>query len=112
VKKYGRERHGRQQNIIRRIRFACWIDRSKSTQSENVQLIALARQLEFHNRTAVLHLHVQFLSCLCYSLQIVLLNYKNHSISTSNVQTHEFKNVCIFSSKRFNAGNYLQEQRQ
>jgi len=35
----------------------------------------------------------------------------NNSISKRNVKTHIFKKIYKLSSKKFNAGNYLQQQK-
>jgi hypothetical protein len=71
-KEYGRARHGTQRIIIRWIRFTYWLDESIGTHSEYVKLIAFSRQQYLHNRTTMLQLYVQCLSCLCWSWQIVL----------------------------------------
>jgi hypothetical protein len=44
VEKYGSARQVTDENIIRRMRFACWITKTINTQSEYVILIAFPRQ--------------------------------------------------------------------
>jgi hypothetical protein len=44
VEKYGRATQATDDNIIRRMRFACWITKATDTQSEYVILIAFPRQ--------------------------------------------------------------------
>jgi hypothetical protein len=41
-------------NIIRRMRFACWITKAKHTHSEHVILVAFPRQQWFRERTSML----------------------------------------------------------
>jgi len=58
----------------------------------------------------MLQLYIQCLSCLFQSLQIVLLIYIIIQFA------HEMKKltylkICILSSKKFNSGNYLQQQK-
>jgi hypothetical protein len=50
--KYGRIRHTTYDNIIRRMRFACWITKATDTDSEYVTLIVFPRLggLEFEHR--------------------------------------------------------------
>jgi hypothetical protein len=44
VEKYGRARQATDDNIIRRMRFACWITKATDTHSQHVILIAFLRQ--------------------------------------------------------------------
>jgi hypothetical protein len=44
VEKYGRDRQAADDNIIRRMLFACWITKATNTLSEYVILIAFPRQ--------------------------------------------------------------------
>jgi hypothetical protein len=44
VEKYGRPRQATQNNIILRMRFACWITKATDTHSQYVILIAFPRQ--------------------------------------------------------------------
>jgi hypothetical protein len=44
VENYGRARQATDDNIIRRMRFACWITKARETHSEYVILIALPQQ--------------------------------------------------------------------
>ena len=44
VEKYGRARHATYDNIIRRMRFACWITKATDTHSEYVILMTFPRQ--------------------------------------------------------------------
>jgi hypothetical protein len=52
---------GRTHMTIWRMRIACWI--TKASHSQYLILIALPLQQWFHERTSILHLYVQFLSC-------------------------------------------------
>jgi hypothetical protein len=64
-------------NIIRCMRFACWITKATDTHSEYVILIAFPRQKWFRERASILCLYVHCLSCLTFlgklGLQIISL---------------------------------------
>jgi hypothetical protein len=62
MKKYGTARQATDDNIIRRMRFACWIPKATDTHSEYVMLIAFPRQQWLRERASVLR-HSAFLSC-------------------------------------------------
>jgi hypothetical protein len=66
VEKYARARHVKDDNIIRRIRFACGITKATDTHSEHVILIAFPRQQLLRERTAMLHYkYIAYLVFLC-----------------------------------------------
>jgi hypothetical protein len=54
VEKYGRARQATDDNITRRMRFACWITKATNTHSEYVILIAFPRQQWLRERASVL----------------------------------------------------------
>jgi hypothetical protein len=54
VEKYSSPRHATDGNIIRRMRFACWITKATDTHSECVILIAFPRQQWLRERVSVL----------------------------------------------------------
>jgi hypothetical protein len=56
--KYGTARQATDDNIIRRMRFACWITKATDTHSENVILIAFLRQQWLRERATMLRLYV------------------------------------------------------
>jgi hypothetical protein len=62
VKKYGTARQATDDNIIRRMRFACWVTKATDTHSEYVILIAFARQKRSRERASNLRLYVHCLS--------------------------------------------------
>jgi hypothetical protein len=65
VEKYGRSRQATDDNIIQRMRFACWITKATDTHSEYVILIALQQwSLE---RAPVLR--YTYIAILVYSVQ-------------------------------------------
>jgi hypothetical protein len=65
VDKFVTARQAKDDNIIRRMRFACWINEAKGTHSEYVILLAFARQQWLRERDPLLCLYVLF--CLvCY----------------------------------------------
>jgi hypothetical protein len=61
VKKYGRVRKATDDNIIRRMRFACWITKATDTYLEYVILIAFTRRQWLRERASMLYVH-----CLSY----------------------------------------------
>jgi hypothetical protein len=61
VEKYGTARQATDENIIRRMRFACWITKAADTSSEYVILIAFPRQQWLRERASILrytHIYV------------------------------------------------------
>jgi hypothetical protein len=54
VEKYGTARQSTDDNIIRRMRFACWITKATDTHSEYVIIIVPARQQWLRERASVL----------------------------------------------------------
>ena len=62
VKKYGTARGPTDNNVIRRMRFACSITKTTNTHSEYVILIALRRQHWLRERATLLRLYVHCLS--------------------------------------------------
>jgi hypothetical protein len=54
VEKYGTARHATDDNIIRRMRFACWITKATDTHSDYVILTAFPRQQWLRERASVL----------------------------------------------------------
>ena len=61
---YGRARQATDDNIIGRMRFACWFIKARDTHSEFAILFAFPRQQWIRERASVLHLYVHCLSCL------------------------------------------------
>jgi hypothetical protein len=64
VEKYGTARQATDDNIIRRMRFACWMTKATDTHSEYVILIAFARQQWLRERASIIRLNVHCLSYL------------------------------------------------
>ena len=60
--KHGRTGQATDDNIIRRMRFACWIKKATDTHSENVILIIFPWQQYLRDRILLL-LYVHCLSC-------------------------------------------------
>jgi hypothetical protein len=63
VEKYGRARQTTDDNIIRRMRFACCITKATDTLAEYVIFIAFPQQQWLRERVSVLRLYVHCLSC-------------------------------------------------
>jgi hypothetical protein len=61
-KKYGTARQATDDNIIRRMRFACWIAKATDTHSQYVILIAFTRQQWLRERA--LMLRYTYIACL------------------------------------------------
>jgi hypothetical protein len=55
--KYGRARQVTDGNIIRRMRFACWISRVTDTHSEHIIVIAFTRKLWLRESSSTLYVH-------------------------------------------------------
>jgi hypothetical protein len=53
VEKYGRGRQATDDNITRRMRFACWINKSADTHSEHVIIIAFLLQQRLRERATI-----------------------------------------------------------
>jgi hypothetical protein len=62
VEKYDTARQATDDNIIRRMRFACWVTKATNTHSEYVILIAFLRQQWLHERASVLR--YTYIACL------------------------------------------------
>jgi hypothetical protein len=58
VEKYGRARQATDGNIIRRMRFACWVTKATDTHSEYVILTVFQRQPWLLERASVLNVYV------------------------------------------------------
>jgi hypothetical protein len=61
VEKYGTARQATDDNIIRRMRFECWVTNGTDTHSANVILIAFPRQQLLHERASMLR--YTYISC-------------------------------------------------
>jgi hypothetical protein len=55
MEKYGRDGQATDDNIIRRMRFACWITKATDTRSGYVILIAFVQQQWVRERASMLH---------------------------------------------------------
>jgi hypothetical protein len=64
VEKYGRTRQATDENIIQRMRFACWITKATDTHSEYVILVAFPRQQRLRERVSILH--YRYITCLVF----------------------------------------------
>jgi hypothetical protein len=64
VEKFGTARHASDDNILRRMRFACWITKATDAHSEYVILIAFLQQEWLRERAPMLRLYAHCLSSL------------------------------------------------
>jgi hypothetical protein len=71
VKKYGTVRQATDDNIIRRMRFACWITKATYVHSEYAILIAFRRQQWLRECASVLRLY--YSACLICCLKVIAL---------------------------------------
>jgi hypothetical protein len=53
VEKYGTARRATGNNTVRRMRFACWINKATDTHSENIMLIAFPGQHQLRERISM-----------------------------------------------------------
>ena len=61
-KKCGGAREATDDNVIRRMRFACWITKAEDTHSEYVILFGFPRQIQFRERACMLrYTYIAFL---------------------------------------------------
>ena len=74
MEKYGRAGQATDGNIIRRMRFACWITKATDTHSEYIILIAFTWQQWLCERASILRLYVHCLSC-----SVCLYNFRDTS---------------------------------
>jgi hypothetical protein len=63
VEKYVKARQATDDNIIRRMRFACWITKVADRHAERVRLIAFPWQKWLRERALMLRLNVHRLPC-------------------------------------------------
>jgi hypothetical protein len=75
VEKYGTARQATGDNVIRRMRFACWITKATDTRSGHVILTASPVEQWLRERALLLCLYVHCLSCSCFPS--VLTNHIN-----------------------------------
>jgi hypothetical protein len=71
MKKYGRAGQATDDDIIQRMRFACWITKATDTRSEYVIGIAFPQQQWLRERVSVLS--YTFIACL-----VLYLDYYTH----------------------------------
>jgi hypothetical protein len=68
VEEYGTARQATDDNIIRRMRFACWITKATDTHSEYVILIAFTQQQWLRERASMSH--YTYIACLVLVLKV------------------------------------------
>jgi hypothetical protein len=90
VEKYGTARQATDDNIIRRMRFACWITKATDTHSEHVILTAFPRQQLLRERASVLR--YTYIACLVITCVCV-----QSMIRTAHEQYNAHKNACASS---------------
>jgi hypothetical protein len=71
MEKYGRTRQATDDNIIRRMRFACWITKATDTHSEYVIFIGFELQQWLHERLSMLR--YTYIDCLVEITDVFLV---------------------------------------
>ena len=98
VKKCGRARQVTDDNIIRRMRFACWITKVTDTHSEYEILIAFSWKQWLRERASILLLHVHCLCC-SFSVQYFIANICwKFSFTDFRDLLLIFKVVCVLNT--------------
>jgi hypothetical protein len=69
VEKYVTARQATDDNIIRRMRFACWITKATDTHSEYVLLIALTWQQLLRERASMLR--YSYIACIVLKISVL-----------------------------------------
>jgi len=98
MKKYRKAGQAKDENVIRPMRFACWIAKSTNTRSQYVILTVYRRSSGSrapHNIT----LHVHCLSCWRQAVYVCVLNWRSMLIS--------FLIVCAIIVKISNSGPWI-----
>ena len=63
VEKYGRAGQVIDDNIIQRMRFACWLPKATNTPPEYVIIIAFPLQQRLRDLASLLRVYVHYLTC-------------------------------------------------
>jgi hypothetical protein len=71
AEKYCAARHATNDNIVRNLRFMCWIIKTVDTRSEYLIIIGFPREIWFHESASVLR--YTYLPVLCYLKAAVLV---------------------------------------
>jgi hypothetical protein len=82
VEKYDRARQATNDNIIQRMRFACWVTKATDTHSKYIILIAFPWQQCLRDRASVLC--YMYITCLVYPLIIIYYIWNILSIVESS----------------------------
>jgi hypothetical protein len=85
VEKYGRAAQATDGNIIRRMRFACWITKATDTHSEYVIFIAFPRQEWLRERASMLH--YTHTACIVTITIIMMGTISSSTITTVIIHT-------------------------
>jgi hypothetical protein len=72
MEKYGTARQAKDDNMIRRMRTACWITKATNTHSDYVMLIAFPLQQWLLELASVFRSYVHCLSCSVLKIRIVI----------------------------------------
>jgi len=92
VKKYGTARQAIDDNIILRMRFACWIIKATNTHSEYVILVTLHLQQLLHKHASLL----RYTDIVCPVIKSSL----NHVITLIHLLLGKGRNFEFFKSVR------------
>jgi hypothetical protein len=92
VEKHGTARQATDDNIIRRMRFACWITKATDTHTEYVIFIAFPRQKWLRERASTLR--YTYISCLVLNIPFyppVITPFILHVIFTVHLCIIEYR---------------------
>jgi hypothetical protein len=88
------------------MRFVCWINKARETQSENVIVIARLLQQWLPERTKMLQMYIYFPSFCMFSL-LLAFNTGHILVCHSNILVHEGKDLILFENYRSKvSGNF------
>ena len=96
VEKYGTARHTTHDNIIRCLRFACWLDKAMNTQSRYKLLLSTRTIFTQRYVMAVSTLPILFCVCVC-------------KLCCWSILTHwgRVTQICVFNTRLFSLHNKL-----
>jgi hypothetical protein len=109
VEKYGRTGQATDDNIMRRMRFACCVTKATDTHSDYVTLIAFARQQWLHQHASMLaYTYVACLVLFSFLLFIIASHFKNVSlvwllyyvVTIERIFSFRFRRVRLTREKR------------
>jgi hypothetical protein len=95
VEKYSTARQATDDNLIRRMRFACWITKATDTHSECVTIVASSKQQWLRESASIYIIHKSSLLLNKRIAVLLLLRFSNQNIKNCEAFTYEqnMKNI-------------------